>query len=496
MSRDEHGNDVNDPDQRWAQAASDLRDYREAQRARWGDVDETMVSRFVVGSITAEEQQRVLRAMHTNPALREWIETVQGVLGAVRSEEAPGDSSASQPQPTERVARFPIDQLGGLQGDSTRLAGRLRSPSPDIIRHPRRQPSLPGAQPNPLAPESRGRPRLIDVTIIAAMILVAVTLLFPTLQSAREAARRAQCVNNLKQIALACANYESANGVYPMGNRAYAFSSSSQPGAPCSEYLGHSAFVFILDYLGGPVYNGYNLVLPCYSISNLTASSIKVPSYICPADTPAAEPRGYTTSAQASYGTSRGLQETIVFNWANKSPPDPTGMYFSTCNYGGGDGMFGPEGNVRISDVTDGTHNTFLVGEMSRFLNEPSGSNFYFSSSTALWPGPPWNKTPFWSNDRRITGGAYQVPRPNSPPDTNGDVFSACFGAVVHPPDWIAIPACQNLGQFGFRSLHPGGVNFSFADGSVRFIKSSINLTIYRALGTRAGGEVISRDLY
>jgi prepilin-type processing-associated H-X9-DG protein len=334
--------------------------------------------------------------------------------------------------------------------------------------------------------------------IIAATLLVAFTILLPVLQSSREADRRAQCTNNLKQIALACHNYESDHGVFPMGNRAYALHSAWEPTAPCSEYTGHSTFAFILAHMEDvSVYNSYNLALPSYSPPNLTAISTRVATYVCPADTPAIVPRGAIIPAQASYGTSRGLQETIGFNWANTSPPDPTGKYASTCNYGGGDGMFGPEGHVKISQVTDGMSNTYLVGEMSRFKNEPDGSSFYFNTITALWKGPPWSRqTPFWSNDRRITGGAYQVPRLNATPDTDGSVSSACFGAAVHPPDWISIEACQNLGQFGFRSLHPGGVNFAFADGSVKFIKSSIHLPTYRALGTRAGGEPVSADQY
>ncbi len=72
----------------------------------------------------------------------------------------------------------------------------------------------------------------------------------------------------------------------------------------------------------------------------------------------------------------------------------------------------------------------------------------------------------------------------------------ACFATASFPPDWVPVPACLNLGQFGFRSLHPGGGNFAMADGSVRFIKDSINVPIYRALGTRATGEVVSADQY
>jgi prepilin-type processing-associated H-X9-DG protein len=75
-------------------------------------------------------------------------------------------------------------------------------------------------------------------------------------------------------------------------------------------------------------------------------------------------------------------------------------------------------------------------------------------------------------------------------------VFYACFGRVALPPDWINVPACLNDGQWGFRSQHPGGANFAFADGSVKFIKNSISVPVYRALGTRALGEVISADQY
>ena len=78
-----------------------------------------------------------------------------------------------------------------------------------------------------------------------------------------------------------------------------------------------------------------------------------------------------------------------------------------------------------------------------------------------------------------------------------------CFGVCIYPNDWFnptvnasGLTACQNLGQWGFRSLHPGGTNFAFADGSVKFIKNSVDLNAYRALGTRAGSEVISADSY
>jgi prepilin-type N-terminal cleavage/methylation domain-containing protein/prepilin-type processing-associated H-X9-DG protein len=339
---------------------------------------------------------------------------------------------------------------------------------------------------------------LIELLVVIAIIGVLVALLLPAAQSAREAARRAQCVNNLKQMALACHNYESAQGSFPMGNRALAESYPGQTG-PCTVYVGHSAFNYMMPYLeAGNAYNVWNFSRTYNSFSNSTASMILVPSYLCPSDTnaPKSDTTQFIGTSRNSYGTSRGQMENIYFNWAYTAPPDPTGQYYSTCNYGGGDGMFMPEGVVRIADVLDGTSNTFLFGEISRFREEPAGSYFNFGNVTGAFQGPPWTGSPFWPGDIRPTSGAFVIPRLNAPPDKTGAVIAACFGAVVLPPDWMPVVACQSLGQWGFRSNHPGGANFAMADGSVRFVKNSISLMNYRALATRAGGEVISADSY
>ena len=162
--------------------------------------------------------------------------------------------------------------------------------------------------------------------------------------------------------------------------------------------------------------------------------------------------------------------------------------------------MFGPSSVTKIASVTDGTSNTLLFGEQTRFPNEPGNSQFSWVA-LAAW----WGDSYFASGGSRITAGAYTVPMPNSPADTSPTqvVINAClFGnGTAQPPDWLrnaTIPGgpCLQLGQWAFHGLHPGGVNVAFADGSVKFIKNSISPLTWRGLGTRAGTEIISGDAY
>jgi prepilin-type N-terminal cleavage/methylation domain-containing protein/prepilin-type processing-associated H-X9-DG protein len=363
--------------------------------------------------------------------------------------------------------------------------------------------------------DSTGGFTLIELLVVIAIIAVLIALLLPAVQSAREAARRAQCVNNLKQIGLAAMNYESSNGTFPMGWQGSVTSGNQFPGMTAcysKNPIGHTAFVYILPYMeGGAAFNSWNLAYPYNFTPNATGSNAKLGAYICPSDTPAvSDPTGDFTIAQASYAGVQGTQEQNIWNWGNVAPPDPTGQFPNTCNAGPGDGVFSPYYCQKISALTDGTSNTLMFGEMSRFINEPAGSVFYFNYAAGFWGGPPWgpNGTTLpttWVNDSRITANATTVARPNSPPDTAGTITALAFSCgAAFPPDWGNLSATPtgpcyqitNWGQIAFRSLHPGGVNFVKADGSVSFVKNSVSLLTYRALGTRAGGEVISSDQY
>ena len=332
---------------------------------------------------------------------------------------------------------------------------------------------------------------LIELLVVIAIIAVLIALLLPAVQSAREAARRIQCTNNLKQLALATHNYESSNGAFPMGNQGWKFPSCGS--AYPSDATLHTAFIYIMPFIeSGAQFNSYNLTRVFASVANTTSNYTQVNAFVCPSDGEfTQEPAIYVPYVHISYATSRGQNENIGFSWANTSVPDPTAPYYQNCNGDPGDGMFGWQASFKIAQVKDGLSNTFLFGEVSRFKDEPASA--FSIGNLAIWFADDYS-----GKGAVPTSAAYVVPKLNAPPDRTGDVYTACFvtSGAFYPPDWIKVPACQNLGQFAFRSLHPGGANFAFADGSVRFVKDSVNLATYRALGTRGGGEVVSSDQY
>ncbi len=341
---------------------------------------------------------------------------------------------------------------------------------------------------------------LIELLVVIAIIAVLIALLLPAVQAAREAARRAQCVNNLKQMALACFNYESNQGSFPMGNQMFTFPDCSNNGAP--SYRNYTVFDFILPFMEqGNSFASYNFSVSWYNpyLMNVTAGLQKINSYICPSDLP-----GPTLTlgnvnygvAQNSYGASRGRRENLYENWALVAIPEQTSPYYTNCNYGGTDGMFGPCEVVTIASTTDGTSNTFFFGEMSRLRQDPANSPHQFGNLGWAWGATKYSG---WPGDVRVSSGAFVVPKLNGPPDMTGAIFSSIFGACGTgagiPTDWITnCPQAANLGQFAFKSFHAGGANFAMADGSVKWIKNTINYNVYQGLGTRAGAEIISSD--
>jgi prepilin-type N-terminal cleavage/methylation domain-containing protein/prepilin-type processing-associated H-X9-DG protein len=330
---------------------------------------------------------------------------------------------------------------------------------------------------------------LIELLVVIAIIAVLIALLLPAVQAAREAARRAQCTNNLKQMGLALANYESAVGMLPMG-------SIRKDPANCSDTNFEpmfNVFVFMLAYSEqSPTYNALNFLSRSgfRSILNSTAYSAKVATYVCPSDLPnnPLNPfAGQFATPQLSYAFSTGLGDCMDYFTNNPA----------MCGLVQPDGMFGLNWNYAVSSVTDGTSNTIYLGESSRFIGEPSAAGTT-PNYVPFYSGAGLIFQPAFMNDARPVGWATVATKINAPAQMYPLLSSPSYSPqnTTDLMNWWQIAAVQNYGQLGFHSQHPGGANILFGDGSVKFLKATMNLASLRALGTRQAGEVVSADSY
>ena len=337
---------------------------------------------------------------------------------------------------------------------------------------------------------------LIELLVVIAIIAVLIALLLPAVQAAREAARRIQCVNNIKQLGLAIQNYHDVHNSLPPG-RIWAPRPGQGPTDFPTIFAGAQNttwFVLMLPMieqtnlansfnftLGSEGYSGPGLAVAAGFFANSTVAATKISSFQCPSDR---ENQFQINTAYAGGALSGPIFTKGNYavswgntNWGGQYATSLSGQYLKSA--------FGHSGNISIASITDGTSNTVFVGEVLQgSINDIRGVMWSVVSGGSSFMT---RFTPNAFNDylNIMSGGDYLDNAPGLFCSSEPAMQLPCFAG-----------ASDSTAFAGSRSRHPGGVNVGMGDGSVRFVKNSISPLTWIGLNTISGGEVISADSY
>lgn len=302
---------------------------------------------------------------------------------------------------------------------------------------------------------------LIELLVVIAIIAVLIALLLPAVQQAREAARRTQCRNNLKQFGLAMHNYAETHSILPL-----CLNSTSKP------FSVHATLLPFIDQ--APLFQLIDFNTNWNHANNTIPVAAKIPAFVCPSEPTAPVP---STWGGTSYRANQGSE--ILYgqpSGSNASMPAPNGVFVSGKS-------------LKVADLTDGMSNTAAFSEHPMGDFNQATSSKYDTFQPGIYPNTPDEAMTYcravdttdiskqgvsnvgapWLQGYHSTTQYFHVSPPND-------------RSCMYPPGRIATTAA---------SYHVGGVHVGMADGAVKFVSENINLALWRGIGSRAGGEVL-----